>query len=126
MTVPANASANATPKWEVLDRTGQFEWHDHRIHYLAAGVPPQVTDQGKLTLVFPWKVPIAVGAVKGAIFGRLYWVPQSSFAPVAVIALGVAIVLGGLLFVVFVRRRRRRPPGGAAGGELGGARGEAW
>jgi hypothetical protein len=106
--IPSGVSSSAAPKWEVLDRTGRFEWHDHRIHYMSPVVPPQVKDRSRLTLVFAWKVPIAVGATRGAVLGRLLWVPASSKASGAVIAIGVLIVLGGLAFVAIVRRRRRR------------------
>jgi hypothetical protein len=109
--VPAIANPEAPPKWEVVDRTGQFEWHDHRIHWLFPTTPPQVKDKSKRTLIFDWRVPIQVGASKGAIAGQLLWVPESSKAPIAVIVLGAVIVLAGLLFVVFVRRRRSRAPG---------------
>jgi hypothetical protein len=107
---PANATPHATPKWEVVDRTGQFEWHDHRIHYMSPTVPPQVKDRSKRTLVFNWSVPIQVGSDRGVIHGSLYWTPEISKAPLAVILLGIAIVLAGLAFVLVVRRRR------AAGG----------
>jgi hypothetical protein len=130
VTVPPNASPSAPPKWEVVDRTGQFEWHDHRIHWMSPLTPPEVKDKSKLTLVFAWQVPIAVGARKGAISGQLYWTPESSKASIAVIVLGVAIVAGGLLFVLFVRRRRKRRPGGTGGGAPadgpGEPRREAW
>jgi hypothetical protein len=133
--VPAIADPSAPPKWEVLDRTGQFEWHDHRIHYTSPAVPPQVKDRSKRTLVFDWKVPIAVGASKGAVAGQLFWTPENSKTPVAAIVLGIAIVVGGLAFVVFVRRRRAGGAeagdggdhgDGAAGGEPGGSAREAW
>lgn len=130
--VPAIADPSAPPRWEVVDRTGQLEWHDHRIHYTSPVVPPQVKDKGKRTLIFNWRVPIEVGARKGAISGQLLWAPEGSKATTAVIVLGVAIVLLGLGFVLFVRRRRARliaePPGamdGAGGigdqGATGGA-----
>jgi hypothetical protein len=109
--VPASANPEAPPKWEVVDRTGQFEWHDHRIHWLSPSIPPQVKDKSKRTLIFDWRVPIQVGASKGAIAGQLLWVPENSKAPIGVIVLGAVIVLAGLLFVVFVRRRRSRAPG---------------
>jgi LPXTG-motif cell wall-anchored protein len=114
---PAIADPTAPPKWEVLDRTGQLEWHDHRIHWPSPTLPPQVTDKGRRTLIFAWTVPIEVGTVKGAIAGQLYWVPNTSKTPLAAIVLGVAILLAGLVFVVIVRRRRAGTGSGANGGE---------
>ncbi len=131
--VPAQADAKAPPRWQVIDRTGQIEWHDHRIHYTSPAVPPQVKDTSKRTLVFPWKIPISVGSVPGAIEGKLFWVPENSSVPIGAIVAGVLIVLGGLALVLFVRRRREaEPPGaeppGAAGGDPAGTPGgkEAW
>jgi hypothetical protein len=130
VTVPPSASPSATPKWEVVDRTGQFEWHDHRIHWMSPLTPPEVKDKSKLTLVFDWQVPIEVGARKGAISGELYWTPESSKASIVVILLGVAIAVAGLLFAVYVRRRRARTPGGPIGGRSASGQGdppqEAW
>jgi hypothetical protein len=108
ITIPPAANPNAPPKWEVIDRTGQFEWHDHRIHWPSPTIPPVVKDQSKRTLIFDWEIPIEVGAQKGAIYGRLYWEPDNSSAPTAVIVLGAAIVVLGGLFVLLVRRRRQR------------------
>ena len=34
--VPANAKPGATPSWEVVDRAGRFQWHDHRIHWMSS------------------------------------------------------------------------------------------
>ena len=118
--VPAIANPSAPPEWEVVDHTGQFEWHDHRIHYTSPVVPPQVKDRSKRTLIFNWQVPIEVGTHKGAINGQLFWTPESSKASTAVIVLGVAIALLGLLFVLFVRRRRSRAGSNAGGGMDGG------
>ena len=120
--VPPIADPRASPQWQVLDRTGFFEWHDHRIHWPTPTLPPEVKDQSRRTLIFDWEVPIEVGSTKGAIYGTLYWVPDSSKAPLAVIILGVVIVLAGLLFVLWVRRRRRAPggPTGADAGERDG------
>jgi hypothetical protein len=130
VTVPPSASSSAAPKWEVVDRTGQFEWHDHRIHWMSPLTPPEVKDKSKLTLVFDWQVPIEVGTRKGAISGQLYWTPESSKASIGVVVLGVAIAVAGLLFVLFVRRRRAKMPGGTAGGISASGSGdpprEAW
>ncbi len=143
ITVPASASPRAAPHWVMADRTGQFEWHDHRIHWPSPTLPPEVKDRGKRTLIFDWQVPIRVGAQMGDVNGQLFWTPESSHASTVVIVLGVVIALLGLLFVLFVRRRRARanvdsagPRGGAdstgddaAGGGGGGPEApakEAW
>ena len=123
VTVPPIASSSAAPKWEVVDRTGQFEWHDPRIHWMSPIPPARVKNKGTRTLIFNWKVPIEVGNTKGAIAGQLFWTPENSKAPLAAIILGVAIVVGGVLFVVFVRRRRAHATG-AGGGS--GVSSEAW
>lgn len=128
--VPPQADPKATPSWQVIDRTGQLEWHDHRIHYTSPAVPPQVKDQGKRTLIFNWRVPIAVGSRRGAIAGQLFWVPENSKAPLAAILVGSAIVIAGLAIVLVVRRRRgvppKRPGASAAGGEPADPPREAW
>ena len=130
VTVPPIASSSAPPKWEVVDRTGEFEWHDHRIHWMSPVPPARVKNQSKRTLIFDWQVPIMVGTTKGAVDGQLFWTPESSKAPLAVIILGVVILIAGLAFVVFVRRRRARTAlargGGSGSGGLGGAPEEAW
>jgi hypothetical protein len=123
VTVPPIASSSAPPKWEVVDRTGEFEWHDHRIHWMSPVPPALVKNESKRTLLFNWEVPIAVGTTKGAIDGQLFWTPENSKAPLAVIILGVVIVVGGLAFVLFVRRRRARA--GAAGGHGTGVSGSS-
>jgi hypothetical protein len=127
--VPPQADASAAPSWQLIDRTGQLEWHDHRIHYTSPATPPQVKDTSKRTLIFDWKVPIEVGTNRGAIAGALFWAPESSKTPLAAILIGVAIVLAGLAFVYFVRRRRAAgtagagPDGPGAGSKPGT---EAW
>jgi hypothetical protein len=128
VSVPPQADAKAAPHWQVIDRTGQIEWHDHRIHYTSPAVPPQVKDRGRRTLIFGWKVPISVGSVPGAIEGKLFWVPENSSAPVGAIVAGVLIALGGLALVLVVRRRRAgSPPGAATPSQAGAPDGrEAW
>jgi hypothetical protein len=117
VTVPSSASASLPPAWVVVDRTGSFEWHDHRIHWMSPVTPPQVKDKDKRTLIFPWKVPISVGTQKGVVAGQLFWVPNSSKAPVAAIAALALIVLLALGFVVWVRRRRAHVDGPKASKE---------
>jgi hypothetical protein len=126
VTVPPSARASDPPQWEAVDRTGEFEWHDHRIHWMLPSVPAAVTDKSRRTFIFAWKVPIAVGATRASIDGQLFWTPENSKAPLAVIILGVAIALGGLAFALFVRRRRARAALAGAGQGLGASAGEAW
>jgi hypothetical protein len=113
--LPARADEDAVPEWKVVDQSGRFEWHDHRIHWMGAERPAAVRDPQRKTKVFDWEVPIRVGDRPGEVAGTLTWIgrPDESFPIAAAIALA-AVALGGSLLVVFVRRRRR---GGAAGAE---------
>jgi hypothetical protein len=133
VSVPASASAHAAPRWSVLDRTGQFEWHDHRIHWMSPVAPAKVKDKGKRTKIFDWRVPVRVGAQPGAVDGQLFWVPEEGTkTPIGAIVALLAIVLLGLALVFFVRRRRRSggsPTAVSAGegeGQPGGPTKEAW
>jgi hypothetical protein len=124
VTVPPSASPDLPPAWVVVDRTGTFEWHDHRIHWMSPVTPPQVTDKGKRTKIFDWSVPISVGAQRGVVHGQLFWVPQSSKAPIAAIVALIAVVVLAFGFVVWVRRRRARSADDGIGEPSAG--GEAW
>jgi hypothetical protein len=126
VTVPPSASATAPAAWGVVDRTAQFEWHDHRIHWMSPVTPPQVKNTGRRTKIFDWTVPIEVGTQPGAIHGELLWVPESSKAPTGAIVALVAVVLAAALVVLFARRRRRHPRLPGAGGDGEGGQPEAW
>ena len=107
VTVPASADPKAPPQWVLVDKTGRFQWHDHRMHWMGQGLPPAVKDKNKRTKIFDYRIPIEVGAHKGAIAGTLVYQPEDSKAPIAAfVGLG-ALVLLGLGAVVAVRRRRR-------------------
>jgi hypothetical protein len=109
--VPADAGPKETPRWSVLDKTGRFETHDHRIHWMSKeATPPQVTDEDKRTKVFDWRVPIEVGATPAAITGTLFWEPSSSggVPAAAIVALVVLALLALTLFVISRRVRARR------------------
>jgi hypothetical protein len=106
--VPRRADEGAAPDWQVVDRSGRFEWHDHRIHWMGATRPPVVRDPEQRTKVFDWEVPLRVGTRPTTVTGTLTWLgrPDESFPVAAAIALGV-VAVGGLGLVWLVRRRRR-------------------
>ena len=106
-TVPPNAKPGAAPDWKIVDRTGSFQWHDHRIHWMSSITPKQVTDKSKRTKVFDWKVPMQVGATKTNVTGTLFWQPKPGGGiPTGALIGLVALAVLGLGAVVVVRRRR--------------------
>ncbi|MEA2382404.1 MAG: hypothetical protein QOH72_2375 [Solirubrobacteraceae bacterium] len=122
--VPATAKPTATPAWQVVDRTGTFQWHDHRIHWMSTVAPKQVTDKSKRTKVFDWNVPLQVGRQKASVTGSLFWQPKPGGGiPTGALAALVALAVLGLGVVFVVRRRRGELDGRATSGE---AQPEAW
>ena len=113
--VPADARNGAPPRWDLVDRTGRFEWHDHRVHYMSKSLPNQVTDKGKRTKVFDSRVPVDVGGRRVQIRGDLYWVPSPGGLPRGALLALAAVVIAAISFVEIVRRRRRRQEGQTGG-----------
>ncbi len=110
VSVPDGIDSSSPVKWKTLDRTGRFVWHDHRIHWMAAGRPPQVTDPQVRTKVFDWKVTLRADGQPATINGALSWTPQDDGgAPVGAIVGFAALLLGSVALVVVVRRRRSAP-----------------
>ena len=124
--VPANAKPAATPDWQVVDRTGSYQWHDHRIHWMSNIAPKQVTDKSKRTKVFDWKVPMQVGGTKANVTGTLFWQPKpgGGIPTGALIALVLLAVVG--IGAVFVVRRRRGEVDAGEPRENAHAGTEAW
>jgi hypothetical protein len=107
VTVPETATAQATPDWQVLDKTGTFEWHDHRMHYMSRDVPPIVKDKSQRTKIFDYTIPIKIGSDQGQILGTLWWAPpKGGGAPTGAIIAFLVLVLAGGVAVVMARRRR--------------------
>ena len=128
ITVPPSATPTARPSWTVVNKTGRLEWHDHRIHWMLPGIPPQVTNRAKRTKIFDWSVPISVGTERGAVDGELEWVPDEDWTPLVVFGGLIVVVIAGAALVLFRRRRNRRATGrlGSGTGATGSGPGEAW
>lgn len=115
--VPKSADAKAPPRWKRVEGSGALRWHDHRMHYMATGTPPQVKDESKRTKVFDYEIPLRIDGRRGAIEGTLYWVGPASTSKAPFLIAGLAIVLLGAAAVLLARRRR---------GGHDGAGEEAW
>jgi hypothetical protein len=107
--VPARLDDGAPPDWRVANESGEYAWHDHRIHYMGQGTPAQVEDESERTEIFDYRVPLRVGGQPVNVLGTLYWVGAGEGpSPVPLIS---AIAVGGLALtgaaVLVIRRRRR-------------------
>jgi hypothetical protein len=106
--VPASAGAGKAPRWKTLDRTGVFEWHDHRAHWMGTGKPPQVADESRRTRIFDYRVPLGIDGRPAAVVGTLYWVGSAGGEmPLAAVAALAFVVVAGIAAVMAARRRNR-------------------
>jgi len=107
--VPRSADPEATPSWKRVAENGRYDWHDHRIHWMAKTQPEQVRrDESRRVMIFDWKLPVSVAGRPAAIQGSLTWLGKDDggFPTAAAISLAAAVIAGAAL-VGFVRRRRR-------------------
>jgi hypothetical protein len=108
---PESADSKGAPRWKEVSKTGRFEWHDHRMHWMSESDP----DRYVRSKVFDWRVPIRVGDRSGAISGTLYWTPTpSSDLPLPAVFAFAALVIALCIAVVIVRRRRAAAPAPAS------------
>jgi hypothetical protein len=106
--VPVPKGLGSQPHCKLLSKTGRYNWHDHRIHWMSRTDPPQLKDKSARTHIFNWQVPIRVGSEPGRISGSLSWVPLSNGLPKGAIWFLAILTVGGVIGVVLVRRRQGR------------------
>ena len=103
--VPSGLSKQ--PRWKELSRSGRFEWHDHRMHWMSKSKPPQVKDEDAKTHIFDWRIPITVAGAQGQIAGTLDWVPRPGGGlPTGLIWITAAVLIVLCIGVFLLRRRR--------------------
>jgi hypothetical protein len=108
--VPKGVTGSGPPRWKFVSKTGRFIWHDHRMHWMAHSVPPQVKNPNQRTKIFNWKIPIQVSGHKGVIAGTLFWTPKPA-APKGLLIGGTVLVLILCAAALIARRRRDRGDG---------------
>ena len=65
--VPSITSDKVT--WEVVSTSGEYMWHDHRVHWMSTKPPATMNDDG---LIQEWVIPIVVDQQSITISGQLY------------------------------------------------------
>ena len=100
--VPASYDAHAAPEWRRIGSGHKVSWHDHRVHWMGASVPPAVHDSpGRTHLVSNWVVELRFRGQAVTVRGDLRWVPGPSVVPRLALALIVAV---GVTLFGFARR----------------------
>ena len=107
--VPDSADSKGEPSWKEVSKTGRFEWHDHRMHWMSKGDPEQVKDKSVRTKVYDWKVPVEVDGKPSDISGTLFWTPTSGSSVPWALIVGLTVAVIAVLVGVTVLRHRRRP-----------------
>lgn len=105
---PADVSADAAPQWVEVADGPTYRWHDHRIHWMATTLPPQVkADPTSAQRIQEWSVPFRFDGRDHTVDGELRWVPGTAWWPWL---LGAVAVTGAPLAVaVAVPGGRPRP-----------------
>jgi hypothetical protein len=109
--IPDNADAKAAPVWQKVSDKPTARWHDHRIHWMGNGMPPNVAkDPTKGQVIKNWSVPALAADTPFAISGELRWLPEKP-TNLWWVALFVGVLVLILAVVLLGVRRRVRVAG---------------
>ena len=104
--VPAEANPKAPPRWEEVAQKEEYDWHDHRIHWMSKTLPPKVAAaKDEPHHVFDWKVPGTLEGKQFAIAGTLDYEPPPGGNPALLVGAVAVVTLGGVGAVLLRRRR---------------------
>jgi hypothetical protein len=56
-------------KWETVSTSGEYMWHDHRVHWMSSKPPALMNDDG---LIQTWEIPLVIDGTKVVVSGELY------------------------------------------------------
>lgn len=116
---PGVADPSAPPRWRKVAPGASYEWHDHRVHWVAAEPPKGVQEHpDRIQRIFNWRVPGLANGKRFAITGFLGYAPdripgKDEGTPgwlLVLAVLGAAVLLAALAAGVGARRVRRRAP----------------
>jgi hypothetical protein len=113
--VPLSADPRARPQWRRVSDRPEWQWHDHRIQWMASGPPVEVRASPETRqTIFEWQVPGRLGPEAVTIAGRLDYEPVSgnSVSPLllaAVVGTGAAALLALGFLAVRLRRGDEAP-----------------
>lgn len=106
--IPSGADPHVAPAWAKSDDLHQWQWHDHRIHWMSDVLPPAAqSDPSHSHLIETWHIPISIDGRRGAITGTLTYVPAGHVTAYVSWGVGALAVLGLGTILVLDRRRRR-------------------
>jgi hypothetical protein len=106
--LPEDVDSKAPPEWEEVAQKEEYEWHDHRIHWMSPSYPPKVQAARKQPHhIFDWKVGGTYDGRPLTIRGSLDYAPPPGQSFPVILALPVALILALSGALVLLRRRRR-------------------
>jgi hypothetical protein len=84
---PSQYQADAEPEWRPVASDGSYAWHDHRVHYMAPGLPD---DAVRGQVLQAWTLPLTVDGEAVEVRGNLRVEAQPTWWPWLVVVAAAA------------------------------------